>query len=264
MKTRNAGLRGWYVGVAFFCLVTGVQAQTAGNLTFTCKTDAPSGSWGNKHVLAIWIENSQNPSNFIQTNAKYGHEDDHLTAWVAKSGKNLVDAVTGATLSSYGTQSVIWDGTDIDHQVVEDGIYNVLIEMGWGRDKKVQHSVLSFSFSKSDTVTHLTPDGNSNYSDVSIDWVPTVTLVKEVNRQNEVSVFPNPAPGKFQLHFSENVAPAMVEVENTSGVNVFQKTLERGFSGILRVDLSSNAKGLYVVKITTPEKQYAYKIFLTE
>lgn len=107
--------------IGFLSLSIGVQAQTAGSLTFSCATTAPSGSWGNKHVLAVWIENAKNPTAFIKTNSKYGHEDDHLTSWVSKSGKNLVDAVSGATLSSYGKQSVIWDGTDISHNVVIDG-----------------------------------------------------------------------------------------------------------------------------------------------
>ena len=112
----------------FLILSATVNAQTAGSLTFSCTTAAPSGNWGDKHVLAVWIENTQNPSVFIKTKSKYGSEDDHLTAWGSKSGKNLVDAVTGATLSAYGKQSIIWDGTNVSHNVVADGNYNVFIE----------------------------------------------------------------------------------------------------------------------------------------
>ena len=158
---------------------TNTLAQTAGSLTFSCATDAPSGTWGTKHVLAIWIEDTQNPSKFVKTRAKYGHEDDHLSVWSAISGKNIVDAVTGATLTSYDTRSAIWDGTDVNSNVVADGTYKVFIEMGWGRDKNTQHAVTSFTFTKGTDFVQLTPTGNSNYSDIMIEWQPTVTFVNQ-------------------------------------------------------------------------------------
>lgn len=250
--------------IGFLSLSTVAQAQTAGSLTFSCTTTAPSGSWGNKHVLAVWIENAQNPTAFIKTNSKYGHEDDHLTSWTAKSGYNLVDAVSGATLSSYGKQSVIWDGTNVSHNVVIDGVYNVVIEMGWGKDKVAQHSVMSFSFTKSNSTVNLTPTGNSNYTDVSIDWVPAVTLINSVENPDAVSVFPNPTKGIINLNFSENQTAAKIIVENSLGASVYRNKIESGFSGLLNIDLSSYSNGLYFVKITGPEKEYIYKVLLSK
>ncbi len=165
--------------IVFLSLSINAFSQTAGELTFSCSTYAPTGSWGNKHVLAIWVMDTKDPANFIKTKAKYGHQDDHLTSWTAMSGKNLVDAVTGATLTSYGTESVLWDGTDVNSTVVPDGNYNVYIEMGWGRDKINQHAVLSFTFTKGADAVQLTPTGTSNYSDVSVEWKPTVTLAND-------------------------------------------------------------------------------------
>jgi len=247
-----------------FILSTGVYSQTAGILNFSCKTYAPTGNWGNKHVLAVWIENDQNPSKFIKTRSKYGHEDDHLTSWVAKSGKNLVDAVTGATLSSYDNQTVIWDGTDVNSNVVEDGTYNVFIEMGWGSDKVNQHSVMSFSFTKSAEAVQLSPAGNSNYSDVSVSWTPQVTFVNSINENKPVSVFPNPSSGKITLDFKSPVHSAIVSVQNENGSSLYSKKMENDFTGVLTIDLNSFANGVYFVRISAPDKQYNYKVLLNK
>ena len=249
--------------VFLFLSLTG-NAQTAGSLTFSCTTSAPSGSWGNKHVLAVWIENVQNPSVFIKTNSKYGHEDDHLTSWIDKSGKNLVDAVTGATLSAYGKQSVIWDGTDVSHNVVTDGDYKVFIEMGWGRDKVAQHAVTSFTFNKSGSAVHLTPAGNTNYSDVSIDWIPAVTLISSFDNPDAVNVYPNPTRGNINLNFTSKLASAKVDVENSSGTTVYRNNIEKGFTGLMNIDLSAYANGLYFIKLTAPDKQFVYKVLLNK
>ncbi len=241
-----------------------LKAQTAGNLTFACTTAAPSGSWGNKHVLAIWIEDTKNPSVFIKTKAKYGYEDDHLTSWLPKSGGSLVDAVTGATLSAYGKQTVIWNGTDIKGNVVADGNYNVFIEMGWGKDKVAQHSVVSFTFAKSNNEVHLTPAGTTNYSNITVDWVPAVTLVGSVDNPEEITVYPNPTKGPVTLKFSGNQSAAKLVVENSSGSSVFQKNIEKGFTGLVNIDLSAFSNGIYFVKIADRENQFVYKVLLNK
>ena len=251
--------------LAFLLLVivyTKLSGQTTGNLTFSCSTAAPAGNWGNKHVLAIWITNSENPAVFIKTNAKYGSEDDHLTAWGAVSSKNLVDAVTGPTLSSYGTSTIIWNGTNTNELVVPDGTYNVFIEMGWGKDKVNQHSIISFSFSKGPDAVHLNPTGNSNYSAVSVDWVPLVTLTNKEVGEKSVAVFPNPTTGIFQLKFAEPIQSSIVLVISASGSTVFQQSLPNNFHGNLDVDLRAVANGIYFIKIITDKRQFNYKIYL--
>ena len=248
--------------VVFLIFSVKTFAQTAGSLTFTCTTDAPSGTWGNKHVLAIWIEDTQNPSNFIKTKAKYGNDEDHLTSWKPKSGGNIVDATTGATLSSYGTQTVIWDGTDIKSNVVADGTYKVFIEMGWGRDKTNQHSVMSFAFSKGTELVQLTPTGNNNYSDIEIEWKPTVTMVNQIQNSDDISVFPNPTTGMVNLDFKNPMKGAKVMVENETGSAIYRNELANDFKGSLKIDISSYARGIYFVKVVTKENQFVYKLLL--
>ena len=234
-------------------------AQTAGNLTFSSNTTAPSGTWGDKHVLAIWIENATS-STFIKTNAKYGYEDDHLTSWSSSSKGNVVDAITGATLTSYGTQSVIWDGTDISSVVVPDGSYNVFIEMGWGSNKSTQHSVLSFTFEKGPNTVNLAPTGNSNYSDVVVNWAPTVNLVNKSKSDQSPIVYPNPSNDVVYLDIKKGFTNSKVLIYNSIGELKFEEKLPDGFTGHVQLDLNGYSGGMYLVKLVSPESQYVYKI----
>lgn len=262
MKTRNKILLGISISLVFFGINTPLFSQTSGSLSFSCSTTAPSGDWGNKHVLAIWIENSENPSAFIKTKAKYGNEDDHLTSWVAKSGKNLVDAVTGSTLSSYATRSVIWDGTNVSSVVVPDGDYKIFIEMGWGKNKTSQHSVFSFTFTKGPNAVQLTPAGNENYSNVVVNWEPLTTLVESDSESAILSVFPNPTSGALNLKISQSIPSASIVVQNALGALVFERKLENGFTGDVNIDLRAYANGLYFVSLRSPSQQYIYKVML--
>ncbi len=239
-----------------------IHSQTAGTLSFSSNTTAPSGDWGNKHTLAIWIENAASPSDFIKTRAKYGNDDDHLTEWVAKSGKNTVDAVTGPTLTSYTTRTAIWDGTDVSSVVVPDGEYKVFIEMGWGKNKSEDHSVFSFSFNKGPDAVQLTPDGNTHYSNVSINWEPVSTLVEFNDNPDNISVYPNPSSGMLNLKINESLPSARLMIKGVSGAILSVKEIENGFSGDYNIDLSSYQNGLYMIILDTHQKKYIYKTIL--
>lgn len=253
-----------FVAGSLLCLSLLTNAQTAGSLTFSCSTTAPSGSWGDKHVMAVWIENTENPSVFIKTNAKYGSEDDHLTSWIAKSGKNLVDAVTGATLTTYQPASVIWDGTNIDKVVVTDGTYNVFIEMGWGKDKVNQHSLMSFTFTKGMDEVHLTPTGNNNYTDVTVDWVPAVSIINSYNDNSNILVYPNPNNGSVFLDIKKSLNNAYVQIINPEGKEIYNQIIEYNYTGILEININTRVNGLYMLRVISPDINYTYKLVMNK
>jgi hypothetical protein len=239
-----------------------VNAQTSGTLSLSFGTSAPNGTWGTKHVLAVWLENTANPSVFIKTKAKYGKDDDHLTLWTTKSGKNLVDAVTGATLSSYNTISVVWNGTNTAGTVVPDGTYNIYVEMGWGSNKTADHAVTSFTFTKGTASQHLTPTGTTNYTNVVIDWKSLATLIGTTeNFDNECS-FPNPSTGKVNINFNRELQGSSIKVINSRGETV---TSERNIQipvGTKVIDLANKPNGLYFITIQSAELKYTYKVLI--
>lgn len=234
------------------------QAQTAGSLTFNCSTSAPNADYGTKHVLAIWIQDAG--GQFVKTNAKYGNEDDHLTSWKASSGGNKVDAVTGATITSYRNESVVWNGTDVNSNVVPDGTYKVFIEMGWGRDKTNDHSVVSFSFTKGTDQVEVTPDGTTNYSNVSLLWEPEVSAIQTQVAKNELLVYPNPSNGLFELEIKKGLTEAKLVVADLSGRVLKQETIAEGFTGIIPLQMTGFKTGIYFVKVIMPQQKLIYKV----
>lgn len=237
-------------------------AQTTGTLSFTCNTDAPAADYGTKHVAAIWIQNNENPSVFIKTNAKYGYEDDHLTSWMAISGNNLVDAVTGATLSSYGSLSVEWDGTDALHNVVMDGDYSIYIEMGWGKDKTNDHATSMFTFTKGPSAQQLTPEGDANFTAVSLNWQPSTSLISSVEDKNGVCIFPNPSNGEIKLNFQEEMLNVRLEVTDLSGKLMHSEKQAQIGLGMKSVDISDIPNGMYLLTIHSETGFFSYKLVI--
>lgn len=252
------------ISLSILCagLIHPLFAQTTGTLSFTCTTDAPTGNWGDKHMAAIWIQNNEDPSVFIKTNAKYGYEDDHLTSWIAISDKNLVDAVTGATLTSYGPISAEWNGTDVSENVVIDGDYSVYIEMGWGVNKVDDHAVSMFTFTKGTSPQQLTPEGTSNFSGISLNWLPTTTLISSVEDNNTVSVFPNPSNGVIHLNFQKELPDVMIKVSDFSGKILYSEKHQQIVPGVKTLELSNMPPGLYLLTIYSENSYNTYKLVI--
>lgn len=242
--------------------LTEAYSQTAGTLTFSTSTYAPSSTWGNKHVLAVWLENTANPSVFIKTNAKFGNEDDHLTSWISKSNSSTVDAVTGATLGTYSTVSATWNGTNLNGTVVPDGDYKLWIEMGWGSNKTTDHAVTSFAFTKGPNPDTKTYTGTTNYSNVQLKWVPLATLVGSTEDFNDVNVFPNPTTGKVNIDFKRELAKASIKVTDAAGKTlVAERDIKIGI-GAKVIDLSAYQTGMYFINIESGDLNYIYKVMI--
>jgi hypothetical protein len=102
------------------------------SLAVTVTTVSDHGSYSPENVGAIWIANSS--GTFVETLKVWGTiRLSHLNAWnsaTASAGltNRTVDAITGATLSSFQTHMVTWNCTDDTRTVVPDGAYRVYFE----------------------------------------------------------------------------------------------------------------------------------------
>ncbi len=68
-----------------------------------------------------------------------------------------------------------------------------------------------------------------------------------------VEVYPNPNNGQFSIDYELQSTNSTLEVFSVTGAKVFSQSLN-GYSGLLDIDLSSQAKGIYMIKITAPDK----------
>ena len=90
-----------------------------------------SGQVRNPYV-AVWVEDAD--GNYVSTVAVWYEQSnkgmrylDDLRAWIAASNGEVTSTSTGATRSP-GTYSVVWDGTDIDGNLVAQGDYVLYVE----------------------------------------------------------------------------------------------------------------------------------------
>ena len=236
------------------------DAQTAGTLTFTYTPVEHTGTWGTKHVLVIWIQYSSD--DFIRTEFRYwgNGTDDHLPNWKANSNENITDATTGATLSTYSTRSFTWDGTDLSGTLLPDGDYKVTIEECWSHGSS--NVTKSFTFTKSETESHLTPDDDADFTAVSLDWVPSVTGIETADNSTTFSVFPNPTSKTVFIDFGSNTSACNISVVNSLGQEVYSEKENEAYSGVKTIDLGSLKNGIYYLNVEVNSKIQTTRIML--
>jgi hypothetical protein len=238
-----------------------ISSQTAGNFSFSVITTAPTGSYGTKHLMAIWLENSS--PTFVKTKIMYSSAGnwDHLATWTSKSGGNLVDATTGATLSTHGLVSFIWNGTDVSGNVVPDGNYNVWLEMAWDKSLSTGKTLTSYSFTKGPVSFSSTPPNTANFLGTNLTWTPSPATSIENDMQNDdIRVYPNPTSGILNIDFKREALACNIRVNNTTGVQVYKEVMADVPVGIKSLDLSLLAPGAYYVTLEMPGKVVTFMI----
>ncbi len=194
------------VTLSFILLFTTtcLSAQsTTGTATFTVKTISNNTGYSPKHVLAIWIKDSQ--GNFVKScKVMANTRKQHLVKWKNNSGGNTTNAITGATLSTHQTHTITWDGKDYSGNLMADGVYQVWAEYTSQNSASGQPAgpYMSVEFTKSTSSLHLTPANLTYFSNIVLDWVPDGVGVEEAIAWNSnISVFPNPFSESVKVRF---------------------------------------------------------------
>ncbi|MBN1340455.1 MAG: DUF2271 domain-containing protein [Bacteroidales bacterium] len=163
-------------GIAIFFLTsfTGNEVSkggnTPGNVSFTVRTVSEGGNYAPKHVLAIWVEYN---AGFVKTRkAMANQRKQYLYTWKAASNYNVVDAITGPTLTSHTTHTVAWDCTDLSGNTVEDGNYTIWVEF---TEKHAQGPLYSIGFTKGVAPQTINPPDETYFKDISLEYTPVVS-----------------------------------------------------------------------------------------
>ncbi|HOY33117.1 MAG TPA: DUF2271 domain-containing protein [Bacteroidales bacterium] len=244
-------------------------AQTAGTLTFTVKTTAPSGQYNPRHLVAIWIQNSStsgSSASFIKTKIKYGYSYlQFLNAWVSASGQNTTDAVTGATrTNSPETLSFSWNGTNASGVLVPDGTYYIWMQM---TAQNMNGATAYISFTKGPSEVTLTPANTGNYSDMSLTWTPSTFGSEENNPEKPLmTITSNPVSGSSMILYTlDEPSDVTLTLHDVTGklVNVILDGNQNAGAHTLPLTGTSGLKsGIYFVKIYTGKVQHTVRIFV--
>jgi PKD repeat protein len=154
--------------------LTIVRENTPGTVSFQFKTQSQGGSYAPRHVLAVWMEKD---GEFVKTRkAMANQRKQYLYTWKAASNYNVVDAITGSTLNSHQTHTIQWDCTDLDGNVVEDGLYTLFVEF---TEKHAQGPLFSIEFEKASDAIILTPPDEDYFKNMEFSYQPEVTLIAD-------------------------------------------------------------------------------------
>ena len=192
MKTKLFRLLMYLVLVGGFLATNFAKAQTAGTLTVTVNPTAHSGtSYSNNHFIVIWNQNAS--GTFVKTKLRLGASGDvnqHCQYWVANTtayggASNVLDATTGATITSYGTPiTSTWNATDIvgttptngttPFNLVPDGTYRVYMEGAWDASYVlgVGRDTTSITWTKGPNPQTLTLPDVTNFQGLTLTWNP--------------------------------------------------------------------------------------------
>jgi hypothetical protein len=145
------------------------KTTAGGEVTFTIRTLTAGGNYAPKHVLAIWVEKD---GNFVKTRkAMANQRKQYLYTWKAASNYNVVDAITGATLTTHQTHTVYWNCTDLDGNLVPDGDYVIYTEF---TDQHAQGPLYSLTFTKGPNNQTLNPPDETYFKDIALQFTPHI------------------------------------------------------------------------------------------
>ncbi|MCD4682725.1 MAG: DUF2271 domain-containing protein, partial [Bacteroidales bacterium] len=137
------------------------KAASSGEISFTVRTVTQNGNYAPRHVFVIWVEDV---NGFVKTRkAMANQRKQYLYTWKDASNYNVIDAITGPTLTSHQTHTVTWDCTDVDGEIVPDGDYVIWVEF---TEKHAQGPLYTITFTKGQDPQTITPPDETYFKDI--------------------------------------------------------------------------------------------------
>ncbi|NCA84785.1 MAG: DUF2271 domain-containing protein [Clostridia bacterium] len=196
--------------------------NTPGIVTLTVSTKTAGGNYAPRHVLAIWLEKD---GAFVKTRkAMANSRKQYLYTWKAISNYNVVDAITGSTLTSHQAHTVQWDCTDLDGNVVVDGTYKIRVEF---TEEHAQGPLLTIDFTKGAQPVVIDLPNQQYFTGIQLTYAPDIVAVANfsVNNQQtctgEQVVFTDQSTGatSWQWDFGADATPATATTQGPHQVS---------------------------------------------
>ena len=243
------------IGILF--QISAYSQNTEGTITFTVRTVTDNGNYSPKHVLAIWIKNSS--GQFIRSmKVMAAQRKQYLYSWIASSNQNVVNATTGATLTSHQTHVITWNCTDNDGNVLPDGEYQFWIEY---TDQHAQGPISHFSFNKSTSSVNNNFTDENYFKDISIIYEPVLTTVLDINTL-EAKVYNDPLNATVYFSIpSIRAENALLQIYSIDGKKIFetQDFIDNGQFRIFKWTSSNHHENVFIYRIENGATEYKGK-----
>lgn len=228
-----------------------IFSQTQGNLQVSVSTSSAGGNYAPRNILAIWIENEN--GTFVKTLMAYAATyKTHLNNWEASttaagSPFNVVDAISGPSLTNHGTRQCTWNAKNFLGNLMPDGNYKLCFEL---TDKNATGNYSFFVFSKDSNQITLTPPNVPSFAAINIKWNPQTTSINDFKNSQLIQVFPNPTSDFANIKTNNFISAQLFDLAGNC-ISTYDSNI---------VDLRKLASGIYLLKIETKENTVYRKI----
>ncbi|MCE1202203.1 MAG: DUF2271 domain-containing protein [Bacteroidia bacterium] len=240
----------------FIAKQSSAQTFTEGLVTFQVTTVSNGGTYAPRHVLAIWIKDGA--GNFVKSRkVMAATRKQHLVKWMASSGNNSTDAVTGATLTQHTSHTVTWDCRNLQGNIVPDGTYEVWIEYTSQNSANtgVAGPFYSYSFSKGTSPLNVTIPDQTYFKNMSLTYNTSAVDIPEQSENKEVALNIH-AEGSdliinFELPEKTPVHLALYDLSGRRLQEICDSQLDAG-KHTFRAKAPSVSEGVAIIRLWTP------------
>lgn len=230
------------------------------SLTIDLKTKPAGGSFSPRHILAVWVEDTNGV--FVKTlYLKAATRRQYLYSWNAASGGNTTDAVTGATINSHTSHHVTWNCLGLNGQPVSPAFYRIKVEF---TEKHAQGPMHTMGFTVNNS-NQTYSDSNLTYFDyVVLNYDPTGLKADDLAALNLVELWPNPADNQVNLHFDPTaVQEGTLTISQLSGAIIYERDLSRAdLQQTIIIETSSWAKAVYLITYKSKGQIFRQKLVI--
>ena len=204
---------------------TPALAATDGNASFTVTLVTIPGNYSQR-VDAYWLADAS--GNFIMTlREDSATRANYLSQWnTAKAGDTYVDGFSGATISTWGTFSVTWDGHDKNNVLLPDGTYKFWVEMT-DYNGQGPYTTNGIAFVKGSAgVTNTYPNAGAYITGMSVAYVPLHDVAVSAITPNVALANTNITVGVLVTNLTGSTESVSVVLSNlTSGTLIGTQVL---------------------------------------
>jgi hypothetical protein len=207
--------------------------------------------------VVVWIQNES--GTFVKTLAVWGSDRGDLGTWSANSSRSVVDATTGATISTSSSNlSAKWNMKNVSQQTVANGAYWLCIEQSSvnnsSTNPRVKVKVVLDGSSKTLTVVDSSLNNGSTYiTNVNVVLASTsARIIKGPSKNSgarQFTLLVGETPVAVPLRGAETI---MVSLYSSDGARVSTRVLNAGAqSNNATLGFEEISAGKYLCKVKT-------------
>jgi len=261
----NTGIDSTPVKVGFLNKITAIAVGNAHSLAL--KNDSTVWAWGFNGAGELGDGNTIDRMAPVQVRGPGNVGFLKGIIAIAGGGNHSLALKNDGTVWTWGYNiyGQLGDGTTINRTtpVQVNGLTNVVAISGGGWHSlalKNDGSVWTWGYNQDGELGNDT-SGNNNYIPVQVNGLCYVNGIDEL-QQGSISIYPNPSSGLFTMQINSQwlMSNSQIDIYNVLGEKVWHSEIYNQQS---QIDLSSQSKGIYFIKVQSGNNVYTKKVIIS-